>query len=79
MVVLALAASASADVISAGSAVDDLGNVYVAGRFTGTLEEGGTRLASAGGSDVFVMKLGPDGRRCGSVGSAGPGTTPRTA
>ncbi|MBI4701343.1 MAG: SBBP repeat-containing protein [Deltaproteobacteria bacterium] len=42
-------------------AVDALGNVLVAGMFTGTVNFGGGMLTSAGSYDGFVAKLGPDG------------------
>jgi hypothetical protein len=40
---------------------DDDGNVIVAGTFQGSLGFGGEVLATAGGDDVFVAKLSPDG------------------
>jgi hypothetical protein len=54
------------DSFSAGSgvAVDDLGNVYVTGGFSGSMSVGGTTVTSAaasGGGDGFVMKLGAGG------------------
>ena len=44
-----------------GIAVDDVGNVYVTGSFSGTIDFGGGALTSAGGTDVFVAKLDKDG------------------
>jgi hypothetical protein len=41
--------------------VDALGNVVVAGGFTGTISVGGTSLVSQG-SDLFVAKLDPTGK-----------------
>lgn len=48
---------------SSGSSVatDASGNVYVAGGFYDTLAMGGATLTSAGGADVFVLALDPDG------------------
>ncbi|MEZ4372052.1 MAG: hypothetical protein R3B07_14565 [Polyangiaceae bacterium] len=42
-------------------AVDSQNNFYVAGAFTGTINLGGTALASAGGSDGFIAKYSVDG------------------
>ncbi len=39
-------------------AADDAGNVYAAGTFKGTASFGTNRLTSAGGSDIFVARLG---------------------
>src|SRR5690606_21805640 len=36
---------------------DTQGDVYVAGYFRGTVNFGGTTLTSAGGADVFLMKI----------------------
>jgi hypothetical protein len=38
-------------------AVDQQGNIHVAGRFSGIVSYGGDRLASQGGFDIFVGKL----------------------
>jgi hypothetical protein len=46
---------------AAGVAVDSTGNIYVAGRFEGTLTWGGTMLTSAGETDAFIGKLSPEG------------------
>ncbi|APR82564.1 Hypothetical protein A7982_07913 [Minicystis rosea] len=40
-------------------AVDDKGNVFLAGDFYGSVNLGGGSLVSAGGNDVFVAKLSP--------------------
>lgn len=40
-----------------GVDVDDAGNTVIAGTFSGTLDFGGAPLVSAGGSDVFIVKL----------------------
>lgn len=42
-------------------AVDGEGNVIIAGTFGGTVDFGGGPLTSEGSSDVFALKLGPDG------------------
>ena len=42
-------------------AVDDLGNVFVTGAFTGTVDFGGGNLVSAGVWDVFLAKYDADG------------------
>lgn len=53
--------------------VDQPGNSYIAGRFTGTATIAGTTLVSAGLQDNYVAKLGPNGnplwvRQIGSTG-----------
>ncbi len=47
--------------IGARTAADSSGNSYVTGRFQGVGAFGAYSLTSAGSSDVFVEKLGPDG------------------
>lgn len=42
-------------------ALDETGNILIAGAFSGELDVGPTTLASAGAEDVFVVKLAPDG------------------
>lgn len=42
-------------------AVDGAGNVVITGFFHGSVDFGGGQLDSAGGSDVFVLKLDADG------------------
>ena len=42
--------------------LDSRGNPILAGYFEGTVDFGGTRLRSNGGSDIFVVKLDPNGR-----------------
>jgi hypothetical protein len=42
-------------------AADESGDVFVAGYFDGVMDLGGMVVASAGGSDAFVAKLGPTG------------------
>ncbi|MGD8415217.1 MAG: nucleotide-binding protein, partial [Candidatus Latescibacterota bacterium] len=44
-----------------GLAVDDSSEVVMTGSFAGTLDFGGGPLASAGGLDMFVVKLDEDG------------------
>ena len=45
-----------------GVAVDAQGNVLVAGSFHGTIDWGGGALTSAGGSDIFLVKLDSAGK-----------------
>lgn len=42
-------------------AVDRSGNVFIMGRFHGTLDFGGELLTSAGGMDIFLAKFDTDG------------------
>lgn len=44
-----------------GIAADNAGNVYVAGHFEGRSVVGSTRLASEGGTDIFIAKVKSDG------------------
>jgi hypothetical protein len=44
-----------------GVAVDSAGNIVVVGEFDNVLDFGGAPLVSAGGADIFVTKLDPDG------------------
>ncbi len=44
---------------SNGIGVDAVGNVYVTGYFSGTASFGSTTLTSAGGADIFVVKISP--------------------
>lgn len=46
---------------ASAAGVDATGNVYVLGRFAGTIDLGGGPLISAGESDVFVAKFDPLG------------------
>ncbi|WP_437487119.1 hypothetical protein WME75_05850 [Sorangium sp. So ce1014] len=41
--------------------VDGLGNVVLAGSFTGTLGLGDDSLVSSGGEDMYLARLDPDG------------------
>jgi uncharacterized protein (AIM24 family) len=43
-------------------AVDNDGNVLVAGSFSGSIDLGGGSLASAGGTDAFIAKFDGDGK-----------------
>jgi hypothetical protein len=45
----------------AGISVDGAGDVYVLGDFAGSIDFGNGALTSAGGTDVFLAKLGADG------------------
>lgn len=44
-----------------GVAVDATGNAFVVGYMAGSVDFGGGPIASGGGSDVFVLKLDPNG------------------
>lgn len=54
-------------------AVSASGEMFVAGTFLGTLNLDGTPLASAGGSDLFVVRLDPRGAAQTSVRLGGAG------
>jgi hypothetical protein len=59
-----------------GVAIDASGNGLVAGSFCGTVDFGGGPLTSAGSSNIFVAKYGPDGsflwaKRYGEAGGDG--------
>ncbi len=43
------------------SVVDPMGNIFLAGDFTGTINFGGTTLTSAGSTDIFAAKLDSNG------------------
>lgn len=59
-----------------GVAVDASGNVYVAGSFSGTVDfdpgAGTQNLTSAGGTDIFVLKLNSAGDYVWARGMGGP-------
>jgi hypothetical protein len=70
---LATAGGPAFEAIWSASALPD-GGVVVTGAFVGTAAFGSTTLTSAGGSDVFVARLGPNGdwlwaTRAGGAGS----------
>jgi len=46
---------------AAALAVDDAGNVFVAGTFNGTCAFGSNTLTTIGGTDVFITKMDKDG------------------
>jgi len=52
--------------------VDGSGNIYVAGSFTGTNHFGTNKFISAGGYDVFIVKLNPDGEVVWAISTGGP-------
>jgi len=56
-----------------GIAVDDMGNVLVTGAFEGTLMYGAATIKSAGGQDVFVMKLDSLGNILWALSAGGEG------
>lgn len=53
-----------------GVAVDSMGNVLVAGQFSGTVDFGGKSLTTGGSvnADVFITKLSPEGDHLWSFG-----------
>ena len=53
--------AASQSTITNALVMDDLGAIYAAGTFTGTVNFGGGPLTSAGSTDIWVMKLDPRG------------------
>ena len=58
---------------------DELGYVYAAGSFAGSVDFGSGLLTSAGGNDIFVLGLDPQGnelwsKRAGDVGSDSVGS-----
>ncbi|MEZ4307116.1 MAG: MopE-related protein [Polyangiaceae bacterium] len=54
-------------------ATDASGNVYVVGSFAQSIDFGGGPLVSAGGTDVFLVKLDPDGNHLWSKGFGSAG------
>jgi hypothetical protein len=55
------AAGGTSDDNASSAAVDALGNVYVAGGYSGTATFGNTNKTSKGGSDIFVAKYNANG------------------
>ncbi|WP_437764871.1 hypothetical protein WMF27_32990 [Sorangium sp. So ce281] len=53
--------SATGNIDPRRGAVDSAGNLFLTGGFSGTVDFGGRPLVSAGGEDVFLVELGPDG------------------
>ncbi|MGC8864882.1 MAG: T9SS type B sorting domain-containing protein [Bacteroidales bacterium] len=54
-------AGGSGDDIPAGIITDEAGNMFIAGTFSGTANFGSYTLTSAGGTDIFVLKMTPGG------------------
>lgn len=54
-------------------ATDRHGNVYVSGRFTGTVAFGATQLIATGDSDLFITKLDANGSFLWAAQSSGTG------
>ncbi|MDP6863523.1 MAG: SBBP repeat-containing protein, partial [Acidimicrobiales bacterium] len=57
--------------IGFGVAVDGSGNVYTTGYFSGTVDFGAGNVTSAGGIDVFVVKLNSAGQAVVAPGGGG--------
>jgi len=53
--------------------VDGDGNIYVTGEFSGTLSVGAESITSRGNLDMFLVKLGSDGRLLWMRQGGGPG------
>jgi hypothetical protein len=58
---IAYSTAATSDLYANAVGVDRSGNIYVAGRFVTDVTIGGTAHASLGGSDMYLVKLGPTG------------------
>ena len=56
-------------------AVDASGNILLAGHFEGNVDFGGGPLTSAGGADIFVLKLNPSGAHVWSKAGGGDVTS----
>ncbi len=52
---------------------DAAGNLYMLGRFRGSVTIGDSSLSSSGASDLFVLKTDQDGRRLHLLGDSGEG------
>ncbi|MGE0639851.1 MAG: hypothetical protein AB7P46_06180 [Thermoanaerobaculia bacterium] len=61
------------------SAVDSLGNVYIAGEFRGVANFGSTALSAEGLSDAFIAKYTPDGALVYARSAGGPSVDRITA
>ncbi|MBW6513652.1 MAG: SBBP repeat-containing protein [Candidatus Syntrophosphaera sp.] len=60
--------------VGRGIVVDAYGNIYITGNFSGSVVFSATTLTSAGGHDMFIIKLTPSGtlewaRRAGGIGN----------
>lgn len=53
-------------------AVDAAGDIYVVGTFAGFLKAGNQKLESAGGQDVFVARISPEGKPIEALRLGGP-------
>ncbi|MDC3952450.1 hypothetical protein [Polyangium jinanense] len=53
-------------------AVDAAGDIYVVGTFAGVVKVGKQRLESAGGLDVFVARISPEGKPIEALRMGGP-------
>src|SRR6185437_6832907 len=60
------------DQSSASSVVDAMGNILLAGDYSGTLNFGGTPLTSAGATDIFAAKLDSNGNHLWSKSFGDP-------
>ena len=61
----------SGESISTAIGLDTNQNVYVAGTFSGTVFMGTNRFVSAGGNDVFLLKMSPEGEINWALGTGG--------
>ena len=53
-------------------AVDENGNVYAAGNFSGTFSEQGISVTSAGAADILLLKYDPNGQLLWARSAGGP-------
>lgn len=51
-----------ADQFVSGIATDSSGNIYITGSFAGSIAFGTKNLISSGGTDIFLLKLNPNGK-----------------
>jgi hypothetical protein len=63
----------ASDQLAFGVAIDGMGDVFVCGSFAGSLAADTTTLASAGGTDAFVVKLDRKGAVLWAQSLGGPG------